>query len=323
MSIISVLLNPTIDQIYEINDFKVGGTYKVDDSAIFPVGKAISFSLALKEINFNEDMIHVKAFVGKKDIDQYSSFLDSKNITHELIPVDGKTRSNKTINDPINKTTTHIRESGFELNANYLAKLKDSLSSSVSQSDYVIFSGSIPPNTPDEIYFELIESCKRRKAKSVLDTSGNALIQGIKARPTIIKPNLAELSQILENVPLKKLKEWEGSEKYMEIARHGRGLIDEGIKTILITLGEKGALLVDDDLLLHGAVKVEEPVDTVGSGDAFLAGFVYQEFHGASKKDAFKSAVASGAANTLVPGPGIFNKNDYNKLLNEVEISEL
>jgi fructose-1-phosphate kinase PfkB-like protein len=102
----TVLLNPTIDQIYEIKNFKVGGTYKVSKNIVYPVGKAISFSLGIRELSKQENIIKVIACIGKNEIQTYSNFLNSYNIKFKFIEVDGKTRSNKTINDRVFPSTS-------------------------------------------------------------------------------------------------------------------------------------------------------------------------------------------------------------------------
>ena len=94
MKIIAILLNPTIDEIYEINKFHVGGTFKVTGKIIYPVGKAISFSLGIRELIDKSDIIKVIALIGQNEIQLYSEFLQSRDIPFELIPVKGITRSN-------------------------------------------------------------------------------------------------------------------------------------------------------------------------------------------------------------------------------------
>ena len=124
MKIYAILLNPTIDQIFEIENFYVGGNFKVKKSSIYPVGKAISFALAIREISKQKNIVKVIACIEKDDISLYSKFLQDKEIDYEFIKIEGKTRSNKTINDPFNRTTTHIREPGFTLTQEDIAELK-------------------------------------------------------------------------------------------------------------------------------------------------------------------------------------------------------
>ncbi|TFG28551.1 MAG: hypothetical protein EU532_05080, partial [Promethearchaeota archaeon] len=172
MTILSCLLNPTIDQIYTIENFHVGGTFKVIDSLIYPVGKAISFSLGIRELCKNNDNIKVFGLIGEEDISLYSKFLTQKNIDYEFIKIKGQTRSNKTINDPIRNTTTHIRERGFELSKIDIQKLIDLLQANINEGDIILFSGSIHPKVENNIYYRLIEISKKKGAFTILDTNG-------------------------------------------------------------------------------------------------------------------------------------------------------
>ena len=158
----SILLNPTIDQIYEIENFKVGGTFKVKNSSIFPVGKAISFSLGIRELTSSESILKVLAIIGKDDITLYSDFLRSRDISFEFLEVEGKTRSNKTINDPIQQTTTQIREKGFELKEIDVENFFKILQDNIEERDFAIISGSIPPGVKHRIYYDIIKMCKVR-----------------------------------------------------------------------------------------------------------------------------------------------------------------
>ena len=323
MKIISILLNPTIDEIYEIENFHVGGTFKVKNKIIYPVGKAISFALGLRELNQSRDLLKVIAFIGKEEIPLYSNFLNSKNIPFEFVKVDGKTRSNKTIDDPVNKTTTHIREFGFHVNKSEAQELIQSIENSVKESDICVFCGSLPLNLEDDIYYRLIMSCNEKGASCVLDTSGKALLEGIKANPKIIKPNLVELSQIIDDPNLNRVDFSNIHIACKTIVRRAKPLLNNELEIVLTTLGDKGAILLTKEKILYGNVVVDKVIDTVGSGDSFLAGFVLNQAFNKDLIECFKCAIACGAANTLTLGPGIFHIEDVKRLLKKVEIKEI
>jgi 1-phosphofructokinase family hexose kinase len=326
MKIISVLLNPTIDQIYEIENFHVGGTFQVKvDPIVYPVGKAISLALGVRELIENEEqnILKVIACIGKDEISLYSKFLKSKKINFEFIPVEERTRSNKTINDPINRTTTHIRERGFNLSESELRRFIRVLENNIQAGDFVILSGSIPPNVREDIYFELINLVKQNKAIPVLDANGSALLKGIKANPKIIKPNLLELSQILHNEKINDIDFSDLSAAYNSIAQEGKVLINNELNIVLITLGKYGAICLTEKLDYYGNVQVDKVIDTVGTGDAFLAGFVLMSFQKRDLQECFKYAIACGAAKTQIPGPGIFEKKLVKKLVNSIKLIKI
>ena len=170
----------------------------------------------------------------------------------------------------------------------------------------------------------MINICKEKGALTVLDTNGKALIKGISANPTIIKPNLIELSQILNKPELNELNFSSSMENAIySIIREAKALLNQELEIVLITLGNNGALLIMKDMVLYGNVNIENIIDTVGSGDSFLAGFVLNYFQKKAIFDCFTCAIACGAANTLIQGPGIFKIEDVKKLIEKVEIIEL
>jgi len=131
------------------------------------------------------------------------------------------------------------------------------------------------------------------------------------------------LSQILANPDLKDLTFANLSKDIKILVNEAKGLLNEEITIILITLGVNGALCLTEKGNLYGNVKVDDAVDTVGSGDAFLAGFMANYYLKKEILDCFKLAIASGAANTLIPGPGIFEKEQVDEIIKDIEIEEL
>lgn len=319
----AILLNPTIDIIYKINNFKVGGTFKVNHMLKLPVGKAISFAIAAREFN-HEIKLNVLAFIGKEEMSVYSQFLDEKNISYEFIPINGSTRSNKTIIDPLNNTTTHIREKGFSVGSEGIERLKSLIKSKVKKNDYCVFGGSIPAGVNTDIYYDLIKLAKTEEAVCILDSSGPALTRGLDAKPDIIKPNLTELAQILEDTTLAQLKFNQPIKDANNIIQKAKTLRTEKLTLILITLGKKGAILLSKQNSYFGWINLnKEVIDTVGAGDSFLAGFLIPYSNGKDLKKCLKYAISTGAASCLKIGPGVFKKIDQEELLKDVKVEKL
>jgi 1-phosphofructokinase family hexose kinase len=322
MTINAILLNPTVDIIYEIENFTVGGTFKVNKKKVFPVGKAISFSLAARNID-PQIPLKVFAFIGEGELNQYREFLKRKRIQFEFIEIEGQTRSNKTINDPRKHTTTHIREQGFQLSEDKIKQMKALLQNEIEKRDFCVLSGSIPPQTDEKIYKELIQLSRKQGAICALDSCGDALIKGSKAPPHVIKPNLKEFSQLIGTQNLQALDLENTFEASQTIINEAKELLQEDINIILITLGAKGAIIVSSDIVYYGKIDVKKVVDTVGSGDSFLAGFLVSHSKERDLMDSFKLAIAAGAANTLESGPGYFDSEMVIRLMKKIQLKTL
>lgn len=271
--ILCVLLNPTLDEIFEIDDFIVGGTFETSRNSIFPAGKALSFAISARKFIRDEEII-ILGFIGEKEKNIYTEYLDSFNIISKLISVRGNTRSNKTIVDAKNNTTTHIRQIGFEVSKTNLKTFYSAFSELLKPKDFVILSGSLPGEVPVNVYQSLIKQAKNIGAFSILDSSGEAMKRGLIAQPYIIKSNLVEIAEILENPGLRVLNFKDLMKDINIISKSGNRLLDENIKIILITLGEYGALMITKERVLYGNISIDNVLDTVGSGDAFLGGFI-------------------------------------------------
>jgi 1-phosphofructokinase len=135
---------------------------------------------------------------------------------------------------------------------------------------------------------------------------------------------LVELSQILNDNSIKHLTFSKSIEDAQKLVNKAKSLLNKGLEVILITLGDKGAILLENGFAYFGHVQLErEIIDTVGAGDSFLAGFIVPYYQGIETKICFKRAIAAGAASCLRMGPGILKKEDMDRLLHSVSISKI
>lgn len=317
-----VLLNPTLDKILEIPNFEVGGTFQIASQHEFPVGKAISVALTLRELG---EQVKVISFISKEDFSQYDSFLKNRDIDHIFIPVDGKTRSNTTIIDPINKTTTHIRFPGFKVTQKNIENLEQIIKEQVNVDDIVVVSGSFAPGIPSDYHIRLSDIVTQKKAKIIIDTSGKPLETLLSVHPFIIKANLEEMGKIIGK-NLIETQELTGEPDFQtlkKLASTCRNNIKINSRFNILTLGKYGAILIDPDNCLYARVKMDNAVYTVGCGDAFLGGVIAGIQRNYTTEDILRLATACGAANTQMLGAGILSKKDVDKFVSMVKIETL
>lgn len=310
MTIFSLALNPSIDKILEVRDFAVGGTFPVLSRSQFPLGKAISFALVARLLG---ETPRVVGLVGESDRELYEAFLHQHAVSCDFVTVPGATRSNTTIVDPVNHSVTHLREAGFHATKHHVQRVFTRLDEEVRANDWLVLSGSLPPGVPARTYEDLVAYFRARGAHCVLDTSGLALRFGARARPSMIKPNLAEAGELLgeELVPPRDL------ESAMPVLE---ALLEHAPAFVLLTLAERGAIVATREACLWMCVEVPDPVNTVGCGDSFLAGFVVARVRGESLLEATRLAVACGAANALRSGAGLLALDDVTALRARVEL---
>ena len=294
--IVSVTLNPSLDRTVEVDRLERGAVLRTSAPVLEPGGKGVNLTRALSRNGI--DSIAVLP-VGGPEGAELSELLDAAGVTSRLVPVSGRTRSNLTVAEP-DGTVTKLNEPGSSLSAADFSILSTVLSGLVTAGDWVVFSGSIPPECSDEQLVTLMTSVTDLGASLAVDTSGDALTAAIDARPRLIKPNRAELAEAVGH-------DLDSISDVIAAAEHLRA---RGVERVLVSLGADGAVLVGE----HGAIVGESIVlhqrSTVGAGDCFLAGFLSRFSADESAEDlALVEALAWGAAavslpGTSVPGPG-------------------
>jgi 6-phosphofructokinase 2 len=190
----------------------------------------------------------------------------------------------------------------------------EKLSSLPAGPKFVVASGSVPPGVPQDFFARAIRLAKQFGAKTVIDASGAALKAALEEGVTVIKVNLAELTEYTGG-PLDR-----GSDQVAacrELAAVGRA------QAVALTLGEKGALLVTAQNAWRASRMQIQVVSTVGAGDSFVGGLVSAMAAGQSMEEAFRVAVAAGSAAVLAAGTGLCREQDVKRLLAEVKIEQI
>jgi len=309
--IYTLTLNPTIDHTLTIGGFEVGGTFKAAHSTRHPAGKGINVAHVAATLG---EPVAALGLVGAEDAETFAISLAEAGIENRLVPVPGGTRISVTILDPEGKTETHVREPGLAPPMAGLAQVEAQLAR-LSPADWVVMAGSLPPGMPVETYRDLVRVCTAAGARTCLDANGAALLAGVDAPPTLLKVNLFELRQVDgQQVEGHAEQAWDAS--MVEIVAAARQIQARGVETVVVTLGERGAIGVGPSQeAWHAHTRLERPlVDAVGSGDALGAGLVVALCRGETLDRALRLGVACGAANALVAGAGRCRSEDIWRL---------
>jgi len=283
--IITVTLNTCIDRTFEIPHFRIGSHQKAKLIARKAAGKGMNISQVLQILGVSSAAF---GLVGKGETDEFNRLFASSPVPVKYIPipVSGPTRLNTTILDPEDDTETHIREEGSPIRRGEVEQLmKLLLVRIVRAGDWLVFAGSLPPGlSPSEVGMWL-GRFRRKGARLAVDFSGKMLEVALSCGVDIVKPNVEELGEVCG----KSLR------SEAAIIRAAKGLL-KSAKIVLVTMGQEGALLVSKDAVLRALPPSIRARNTVGSGDAFLAGFLYGWERHLSVKSSLAWAVAAGTA---------------------------
>ncbi|UCB45093.1 MAG: hexose kinase [Spirochaetota bacterium] len=305
--IITVTLCPNFDRTLWVKNFEAGATFLATSSDTMAAGKGVNVSRAL--INFNIDSI-ATGLLPRGGASDYIRLLEKEGINHNFQLTSGKVRINTTIISGMT-IETHIRERGSRLAVSALTAFKKKMLKLINKNTIVVFSGRLPEGFPDTTYFDLVTEVKKQDCLAFLDVSGASLQKALAAKPFYIKPNLYEVQDALGYFPAKDA----------DLIRAVGEFHNIGIQHIVISRGKDGILYSDGEEMLAAKMQISRSINTVGSGDATVAGSVVGILSGLDNRKKTALACACGAANTLLSGAGRFQPSDVTRLFKRVEVS--
>lgn len=308
--ITTITLNPSIDKTIYVTKLACNDTNRISNIEIDAGGKGINCSRMLKELGAETRAI---TFLGGKTGDFIRLVLDKAGIPVEHVETERPTRTNICIEETSGNPPTTLNERGGPVEHRELVDLFEKVKDASRESSYVVLGGSVPLGINQDVYKVLIQIVKAGGAKAVLDADGEALIDGIKARPFMIKPNRDEAERLLE-------KEFESK---ADVARAALELSERGIELVIISLGKQGAVACYEGAVYDVGSPEIKPNSSIGSGDSFIAGVLY----GLEKKlpieEALRFGSAAGAATALSDGADIGKKDDVDRLLSQVKVAKV
>ena len=285
--IFTVTLNPSIDYVVRLDKLTNGITNRTTSEEYYFGGKGINVSCVLAELGLDSTAYgFVAGFTGEaieKGIRNDRIITDFIKLKHGISRINIKIKAGE--ETEINCQGPHIDDSELE---RLLQKIDR-----IASGDTLVIAGSIPNTMPDDVYERMLERISRKDVKIVVDATKQLLVNSLKYKPFLIKPNRQELSEIFGT----EVKTEDDIEKY------AKELQKMGAKNVLISLGGEGAMLIDENGEKHKAgVLKEKVINTVGSGDSMVAGFVagYEKEH--SYPYALKLGSVCGNATAFLSG---------------------
>ena len=302
----TITLNPALDRTLRVEKIQPDESNRIEKEQRYAGGKGIDVSRVLTTLGISNRAL---GFAGGFAGDELEGRLLNEGISYDFVRISGETRTNIIVNDMSTRMQTIFSASGPEIKPYELMKIILKVEK-LEKPNIVTISGSLPPGVHPEIYRKIIEIAKNKEAKVILDTDGDALKIGIQGLPDIIKPNVHELSRLVDMRLI----------TVDEIIRAAQSIHKQGVRIVLVSMGAKGILLFSrKERYLASPPKVRVK-NTIGAGDSAVAGFVYGLVMGKSLKKALIYAVAAGTATTLRPGTALCQKDDFLRLISEITL---
>lgn len=286
--IITLTPNPGIDRTIAVPALIRGSVMRATDSREDPGGKGLNVSRALR-LNGTptKAVLPIGGVYGGVMLD----LLHEQDIDVVPVPIAGSIRVNVAIVEP-DGATSKLNEQGPCFTAAEVEALRAATLGASAGAGWVVCCGSLPPGIDDDFFAATVERCHADGLLVAVDSSGEPMARALAAGPDLVKPNRVELEEAVgHDLPT-----------VGAVVEAARGLVASGVRTVLVSLGRDGALLIDADMVVHAAARGATPVSTVGAGDALLAGYLHAVSAGADPAAALGTAVAFGAAAVALPG---------------------
>ena len=237
--------------------------------------------------------------------------LEANSIFYEFHDVNGPARVNTKIVDRANGKVTEVNELGLDVADDLLERISDEVYNDADTGEAVVLAGALPPNAPVSYYADLARRLKTKGVRVVVDASGQALAEALKAQPYMIKPNLSELRE-LTGAPIKTVGELrEACEKLMK---------EYDIEIVLVSLGNKGAFMASREGQYYSPALALEVTTTVGGGDSIVAGAV--AYMDTTPAQMLRSGAAAAAGTLAAQGMGLCTSDLFNTYYGQVSIEE-
>lgn len=282
--IYTVTFNPSLDYILDLSELNMNHVNRTSAERILPGGKGINVSIVLHNLGVdNKAICFISGFTGdalKTLLQQHDMNADYINISQGLTRINVKLRSGG---------ETEINGQGPEIKSEDIAELYEKLGY-LDEEDYLVLAGSLPDTMSKSTYMDIMQMLQYNNSKIIVDATGELLLNVLPYKPFLIKPNNHELGNLF-GVEVNTRE---------DAVKYAKKLIEKGARNVLVSMSASGAVMVTEDGNVyeadapHGEVK-----NSVGAGDAMLAGFLAGYIKYGDFDKAFKLGICAGSASAF------------------------
>lgn len=304
--IVTITLNPALDKSISVPELVPEKKLRALSSKVEPGGGGINISRALKKLGIaSEAIILSGGYTGKT----LEALLSKEQVAFTAIETEGDTRENFVVFDEDKKLQYRFGMPGEAVSDQELGLLMQAIGN-CAHADYVVVSGSLPPDTSIAVFHEIAIIAQQLNAKLIVDTSGEALKAAVKEGLYLIKPNLRELASLVG-------KEWIAISDVIATAREVIGA--GSCKAMAVSMGADGAMLITATEHFQAAAPKAPVLSTVGAGDSMVAGMLAALTKGWGWEQVLQYGVAAGSAATLHKGTELCSLADTERIFAEIK----
>jgi 1-phosphofructokinase family hexose kinase len=311
--IITVTLNAAIDKTLEVPSFTPGRRHRTVDQTTMAGGKGVNIARAIKELG---QPVIATGLAGGATGTRIVEALGEESVLNDFVRILDESRTNTVVLDPTTGLHTEINERGPAVSTQELQLFQEKLLYLAKGASICVFAGSLPRGVDQDVYFSLIREVRRLGVTTMIDTDGEPLRLAMRAEPDLVSPNELEAEELV-------------GQEFNDVDDRAAAVCE------MIRLGAGEAIMTVSDgcyarLIENGAstlyrvqIDEQEARSVVGSGDAFLAGYVAARYQRQEPLECLRFGVACGAESTQHFGAGIIDAARVERLTHEVRAERL
>lgn len=304
--IVTLTINPAIDRTISVDRLAFEDRAYIKSSGETAGGRGINASEVIHA--FGGATVAVLTSGGDSGT-RLEGLLTAQGISIAVASVANETRTNLTITDR-HGLTVNLNEAGPALTKAEVARVEKTLRETIPGARWLMLCGSLPPGVPSSFYAKAIAIARQKKVKTLLHASGDALLEGIEARPTVVTPNQTEAERLLGRTILTRTQ-------YLEAAAQ---ICKMGPETVVLSLGSRGAIGSFADGLYEALPPRVDAVCPIGAGDALTAAYTWSMTRKHNSPDALRWGVAAGTASARLPGMSFASLEQTQEMYKHVEL---
>lgn len=308
--ILTITLNPSVDISYKLDELSLDTVNRVTDVSKTAGGKGLNVSRVIKQLGEN---VAATGFIGGSLGDFIQKEISNQEIEDFFVRIDGDTRNCIAIIHEGKQT--EILESGPTIHEKYTTEFLNQFSEDVQKVNLVTISGSLPEGLDKDFYARLVGISNQYDIPVLLDTNGELLFHTLESEssPYLIKPNLEELSDLLEE----KVAE----ERQVISAIQSQKF--SSIPWVVVTTGATGAIVKNNEEIYRVSTPKVAAINPVGSGDAVIAGFAVGLARGLVDEELIKYAITMGVLNAMEAKTGSVNPDKIDWCMNQISVERV
>jgi 1-phosphofructokinase family hexose kinase len=299
-------MNPAIDRTITVDRLAFDDRAYILSSKDSPGGRGINAACVIH--SFGGKTLAIIPAGGERG-ERFGDYMTDCGFPVTSVPIRNDIRQNLTITDR-HGLTIKLNEIGPKVERDELATIQSTVESHLTGASWLMLCGSLPPGVPNDFYAKLIELAKKKRIKTLLDTDGEALSEGIEAGPTIVTPNQQEAERLLNTVLLTRGNSLGAARKIHSM----------GAESVVLSLGSRGAVGASAGHIWEAVPPRIDAISPIGSGDAMAAAIIWSLRKGDHFEEALRWGVAAGSASAKLPGMTFASLTQTKDLREDVEL---